>query len=291
MNGYEEITPTPQKPWKAIAMIVVAVLVVVALIIGAFLFVRSRQSRSIQDQRTDRVETQVEQAVASCSSAVNPEACRRNKVEQAAMSLGMAEICQMLEGSEFDACVWRLAHETGEGDFCEGIQDETQKQLCADTLVLQMATDGSGRADCGRISDERTRNLCQDYHRESMISQEGCLAAQGQEYCDALSLKETALSEGDASLCAEISVPELAAGCIDGMSVVDMDEDGLVFREEEMAGTDPTVADTDFDGLSDGEEINVYGSDPLNPDTDGDGFSDGEEVASGYSPIGPGLLQ
>ncbi|MFZ4396655.1 MAG: DUF2341 domain-containing protein, partial [Kiritimatiellia bacterium] len=37
-------------------------------------------------------------------------------------------------------------------------------------------------------------------------------------------------------------------------------------------------ADTDGDGLSDYEEVNVWHTDPLNPDTDGDTLSDGDEV-------------
>ncbi len=45
--------------------------------------------------------------------------------------------------------------------------------------------------------------------------------------------------------------------------------------------------DTDKDGLSDTDEINVYKTDPQNPDTDGDGFSDGIEVAQGFSPTDP----
>lgn len=36
--------------------------------------------------------------------------------------------------------------------------------------------------------------------------------------------------------------------------------------------------DTDGDGLSDGEEVNIYGTNPLNPDSDGDWLSDFEEV-------------
>ncbi|MHA3962008.1 MAG: hypothetical protein AM325_000595, partial [Candidatus Thorarchaeota archaeon SMTZ1-45] len=42
-------------------------------------------------------------------------------------------------------------------------------------------------------------------------------------------------------------------------------------------GTDPLNPDSDFDGLEDGEEINLQ-TDPKNPDTDGDGASDGDEV-------------
>jgi Bacterial TSP3 repeat len=36
--------------------------------------------------------------------------------------------------------------------------------------------------------------------------------------------------------------------------------------------------DTDGDGLTDDDEINIYGTDPNNPDTDGDGINDGDEV-------------
>jgi outer membrane protein OmpA-like peptidoglycan-associated protein len=58
----------------------------------------------------------------------------------------------------------------------------------------------------------------------------------------------------------------------------DPDGDGLTNREEKMLGTDPQVADTDGDGLKDGEEVKTYKTDPLKADTDGDGLKDGEEV-------------
>jgi len=44
------------------------------------------------------------------------------------------------------------------------------------------------------------------------------------------------------------------------------------------------VPDTDGDGLSDGDEVNVHGTEPLVTDTDGDGFSDGDEVSAGSDP-------
>jgi hypothetical protein len=43
-------------------------------------------------------------------------------------------------------------------------------------------------------------------------------------------------------------------------------------------------ADTDDDGLSDSEEVNVHGTDPLDADTDDDGLADGEEVEAGADP-------
>jgi hypothetical protein len=45
--------------------------------------------------------------------------------------------------------------------------------------------------------------------------------------------------------------------------------------------------DSDNDGLSDNQEINIFHTDPNNPDTDGDGWNDGEEVAAGYGPNDP----
>ncbi|WP_247005358.1 binary toxin-like calcium binding domain-containing protein [Halorientalis litorea] len=56
------------------------------------------------------------------------------------------------------------------------------------------------------------------------------------------------------------------------------DDDGLSRVEEREHGTDPTVADTDGDGLSDGAEVDEYGTDPTVADTDEDGLSDGAEV-------------
>ena len=58
----------------------------------------------------------------------------------------------------------------------------------------------------------------------------------------------------------------------------DPDEDDLTNLEEQPAGTDPHDGDTDDDGLSDGDEVNIHGTDPLDPDTDNDGLNDGDEI-------------
>jgi outer membrane protein OmpA-like peptidoglycan-associated protein len=58
----------------------------------------------------------------------------------------------------------------------------------------------------------------------------------------------------------------------------DDDNDGLTNGDEQTLGTNPGMADTDGDGLKDGEEVHRYKTDPLKTDSDGDGLSDGEEV-------------
>ena len=58
----------------------------------------------------------------------------------------------------------------------------------------------------------------------------------------------------------------------------DADGDGLTNKEEKELGTDPQLADTDGDGLNDGEEFSTYKTNPLAADSDGDGLGDREEV-------------
>ena len=71
----------------------------------------------------------------------------------------------------------------------------------------------------------------------------------------------------------------------------DADKDGLSDSIEKSLGTNSNIVDTDFDGLSDGDEVNTWKTKPTNPDTDGDGFRDGDEVKGGYNPLGSGKTQ
>lgn len=65
----------------------------------------------------------------------------------------------------------------------------------------------------------------------------------------------------------------------------DFDEDGLTNLEEYLNNTYPYIADSDNDGLSDGDEVNKYGTDPLVADTDGDELEDGDEIILGTNPL------
>ncbi len=61
-------------------------------------------------------------------------------------------------------------------------------------------------------------------------------------------------------------------------AALDGDGDGLTNLEEFANGSNPLLADTDGDGLNDGDEVNIYGTDPTLADTDGDGRSDADEI-------------
>ena len=64
----------------------------------------------------------------------------------------------------------------------------------------------------------------------------------------------------------------------------DLDADNYPDALEWDLGLDPTNADTDADGVADGDELNIYGTEPTVADTDGDGVIDGEELF-GIAPI------
>ncbi|MEA2012655.1 MAG: choice-of-anchor Q domain-containing protein [Verrucomicrobiota bacterium] len=64
----------------------------------------------------------------------------------------------------------------------------------------------------------------------------------------------------------------------------DNDADGLTNAEETTEGTNPDHPDSDADGLSDYDEINIYGTNPLLADTDNDFVADGDEPAIGMDP-------
>lgn len=66
-----------------------------------------------------------------------------------------------------------------------------------------------------------------------------------------------------------------------GNSENSSDEDSLPDYIEEIYGTDPTISDTDGDGLTDDIESAILGCDARKFDTDGNGISDGMEDPDG----------
>jgi hypothetical protein len=79
--------------------------------------------------------------------------------------------------------------------------------------------------------------------------------------------------------------------------LADTDDDGLTDGQEvNTTQTDPVVADSDgngvidgeddldLDGLSNAEELNTHQTDPLLADSDGDGLTDLKEVTLSLNP-------
>lgn len=65
----------------------------------------------------------------------------------------------------------------------------------------------------------------------------------------------------------------------------DFDDDTIINGKEYTHTTNPTMGDSDTDGLLDQEEIFSYKTNPTAEDTDSDGASDGWEVLNGFNPL------
>ena len=74
----------------------------------------------------------------------------------------------------------------------------------------------------------------------------------------------------------------IESGVADGDA--DSDGDGISNLQEINMGINPSLKDTDYDGLDENEEIDIYGTDPADPDTDDDGLKDGDEIKLGLNP-------
>jgi hypothetical protein len=81
-------------------------------------------------------------------------------------------------------------------------------------------------------------------------------------------------------------VPIASGNSANGL--LDSDQDGLANSAETSLGSNPSVADSDADGLTDGLELAMYGTSPVLADTDDDVCKDGAELqtASGSERTG-----
>ncbi len=97
---------------------------------------------------------------------------------------------------------------------------------------------------------------------------------------------------GDNAEVANGTDPNDPASVPPGEPTIDTDGDLLTDAQEAELGTNPELADSDGDGLSDFAEVgfepgSATGTDPLLTDTDADGVGDGDEVANGTDPTDP----
>jgi hypothetical protein len=74
------------------------------------------------------------------------------------------------------------------------------------------------------------------------------------------------------------------------LDIEDRDRDGISREIEDDYETSDKKSDTDYDGLTDFEEINYWFTDPTQRDTDGDDYDDMTEILSGYPAAGYGNL-
>jgi hypothetical protein len=269
------------------ALLAGSVIGLIAIVVAVVLLARWWQQSQQLNVQSEREQGQVEDLVATCSRAANPQACEEQRVNDAALRLG-AEACKALEGDAYDGCVWNVAREQRNPEVCQGIKDGVSQTACSDELYRRIALSNTDSKSCDKISDEQDKSACNETVLAS-IAVQGTCAEHGvdESVCDQQDLFSQIVASRNPARCAELADEARRLDCTDTIGPGDVDLDGLNATEEAILGTSDLSADTDDDGLNDYDEVKTYGTDPLNPDTDGDGYTDGQEVNGGYDPLAP----
>lgn len=267
----------PRRPsGKAIAIAAGAAIVLVALGVGGWLLYSrngSKERAAAQLSELARMEA------ASCpDGASSCEAARVGAVAERSLS---AEPCRLLEGEDFDNCVWGVAMAAKDPQTCASVADEWSRVTCMDGIREALGREGD-ISQCAGVSTAERRQRCENLALGPVTAANCAQRGKGEAYCADLALFERVVKGSDPAACASIADEGLRENCVDSVGYV-----GAV--EEPVVVTPQADADADADGLTASQEA-AYGTSDANPDTDGDGFKDGDEVKAGYDPNGPGKL-
>jgi len=267
-------------------VIIVSVIGLIIIVIGVaiFLFIRSRQSTQNQLNQLQNAVGQLDSAFDNCDNSENTEKCKESAVFDTAIKTGVVEVCDQFEGSIYDSCVWEASYENKNPEGCQLIKDKKILDKCLGQIWSLLAEESSDTSLCQNIPTESRRGTCEGAIR-GVTTVQDCIGQEDNAACAVLLITDRAVQTKDRSICNELVDENDRVSCQDIVRSSDLS------LPEEKTENFVTVLDTDNDGLTDADEVNIYQTDPFNSDTDGDGFSDGDEVSAGYSPVGEGVLE
>ena len=182
-------------------------------------------------------------------------------------------------------CYKQLAIDKNELSICDNISEDNVKNQCMDTILLNEAKINNDLSICENLSKKSWQINCVELLINENMSIEDCNKISSEilertpenmfefdlrEYCISMILYKNAIIGTDVANCNSITRGEIKARCyasIENISLgSDDDNDGLMYRDEIIYGTDPESADTDGDGFLDGEEV----KNEFNPKGEGD---------------------
>lgn len=288
---------------QQVGYMVAGVIGVLAITLVTLLLVNVRRANQPITSVVDQMEesrVRVARAESECQQAQDPGICLRQTVFNEAERLGQVEVCDALEAEDRDTCVRLVAQSTMNRDVCREIQGH-DRDACEDAVVLLEAKEQLDPRLCAGVQDETGRMQCEETVTADVVAA-GVCAEKGvdTQLCRGVDITRAAVTALDPSRCDEHAGEDARETCLEAVEDAqdaqapeedpDADQDGLSDTAEISLGTDPANPDSDNDGLTDGEEVEVFQTDPLNPDTDGDTFLDGTEVENGFDPNGDGSL-
>lgn len=205
------------------------------------------------------------------------------------------KLCDIIKyPSKTEDCIKYAAFAAGKPELCQSI-DEFEKKECLGPFMAYQAAASGKVEECKKIDVLEYANLC--FERIINNLDRNCLLLpdkNDQILCQDIITYETALDTNNIKACDLITDNARKDVCVNFLTkgpLTDSDQDGIPDNKELWFTTDPFKADTDGDGLNDGEEMQKYYTNPMAADTDSDGYDDGEEIKKGFNPKGEGKLE
>lgn len=175
-------------------------------------------------------------------------------------------------------------HGTGE----EGTEDEEIEKDCYRIILKKTIERDIGRCQT-QDGDDYFNCLSEIFNIYDSISEcEGLSKDKEKSICEDVFNYNAAYSEYDNILCDNVKDEKIKKYCLKNIidKSQDTDGDGLTDLDEiNIYRSHYLFFDTDNDDLNDGEEIKLYKTNPLVFDSDSDGYGDGDEVKNGFDPL------
>lgn len=261
------------------ALLVILVVVIVVRNMSAV------KKTAITADQSERVMKIVNSALITCAEDPYPEVCRQRHVSKQARENKSSEVCEVLEGEERVTCVYSVLRETLDVNDCK-VLDGAEHDSCRDHVIRLTAQESLNLALCSGIGDQNEREDCTRIVTSLVIASGRC-AELGVDprICDVNGIIQKAVRELNQDVCNDLQGDDNER-CLGEVKVAQKEAREKEYDEPIEEQPIDASLDSDFDGLTDQDEINIHKTDPNNPDSDNDGFDDKTEIDGGYNPNG-----
>jgi hypothetical protein len=218
------------------------------------------------------------------NNAERAEIERKNDNYKEAVASNDYSNCANLDEDMKDGCITQIAISNSDLELCQEIKDADNLDYCKSRLYHKIAIANNNINNCSLIEDSFWHSSClnkiiDNNNFEKSLCDE-INDFEDAKKCENRILFQEAIETNNCNLLAS----DMKEECESALYINEEKENGT---EEEITNNEEELRnmDSDEDGLSDYDEINLYSTDSNNSDTDGDGYLDGEEVENGFDPL------
>lgn len=176
------------------------------------------------------------------------------------------ELCRGLPAELIDECIFNIASQNADRSFCGQIGGEQMKARCNELFLYREVVKEDDAAACLDLKEKDFYDQClkEIFNRQDKLEYCGPFKDETKRLCEDLIYSKIANRDNKPDWCDKIADKAIKTNCQVMVKNIpkDSDHDGLADDYELWIATDPFRADTDGDGVPDGEEL-TRGLNPL----------------------------